>query len=666
MPVFTVENRSPNGVNYYAEEGMDSWQYCPIVELVSRNANGQYSGMDYMSMQMSPVAGFPQLYFRIYGDFSFVSLLTSNGNNGTYVQAGSPINLIEVVDATGFVYSSLAGINFSFNTDKTTTLIEPINVFANSFRPGEAPDVAGLMAGNDELNGSAGTEFMYGYGGNDTLFGLGGGDALFGGFGNDTLVGGDGADDLYGGAGDDVIASYTPGDYMDGGDNFDIWAIIGTQAVGGNPQPFINLTAVSFLNIEAIEINYGEIILNSNQVGGPSTVQTIYAGTNTRDAMRVVVAPGSSSINLANVSFIDWNNFSGDMDRITLVGNVAANVIDGSQMNDLIFGGGGVDILRGLGGHDTIHGGVGNDILRGGDGSDALNGYGGNDTIIGDDAFAGGGDDTVNAGANNDLIITGRGFNLVNGGDGIDTIDYRFPMTNIVGGVAYPVTLSVNLSTVVDPTGATGPASGYMDIGTPFTSTPVLRDFLTGIENVNGSNYDDRITGNGLDNRLIGFAGNDVILSAAGNDFLDGGIGNDYLSGGAGNDTIIGGDGVDRLFGGPGNDVLSGGTGADLFCFNTVPNAATNRDIISDFSLVGDVIVLENAVFAGLAATGVLAAGLFKNLNLGPVDANDRILYNDTTGALFYDADGSGVGAAIVFAVLTGSPSVTAADFLVI
>ena len=61
--------------------------------MVSRTANGSYSGMDYISMQMSAVAGFPQLYFRIYGNFTFITGLTSGGS-GTYVQAGSPINLI--------------------------------------------------------------------------------------------------------------------------------------------------------------------------------------------------------------------------------------------------------------------------------------------------------------------------------------------------------------------------------------------------------------------------------------------------------------------------------------------------------------------------------------------------------------------------------------------
>ena len=58
---------------------------------------------------------------------------------------------------------------------------------------------------------------------------------------------------------------------------------------------------------------------------------------------------------------------------------------------------------------------------------------------------------------------------------------------------------------------------------------------------------------------------------------------------------------------------------------------------------------------------------VFKNLTTGgAVDATDRILYNDTTGAIFYDADGSGATAAIQFATLTGSPTITNADFFVV
>ena len=47
-------------------------------------------------------------------------------------------------------------------------------------------------------------------------------------------------------------------------------------------------------------------------------------------------------------------------------------------------------------------------------------------------------------------------------------------------------------------------------------------------------------------------------------------------------------------------------------------------------------------------------------------DGNDRIVYNAATGQLFYDADGNGAGAALLFATLQGAPALTAADFLVI
>lgn len=45
-------------------------------------------------------------------------------------------------------------------------------------------------------------------------------------------------------------------------------------------------------------------------------------------------------------------------------------------------------------------------------------------------------------------------------------------------------------------------------------------------------------------------------------------------------------------------------------------------------------------------------------------DINDRIVYNTVTGALYYDADGSGATAAIQFATLKERPTVTAADFI--
>lgn len=48
------------------------------------------------------------------------------------------------------------------------------------------------------------------------------------------------------------------------------------------------------------------------------------------------------------------------------------------------------------------------------------------------------------------------------------------------------------------------------------------------------------------------------------------------------------------------------------------------------------------------------------------VDADDRISHNPATGALLFDADGNGTGAAIRFATLATGLAMTTAGFLVI
>ena len=52
---------------------------------------------------------------------------------------------------------------------------------------------------------------------------------------------------------------------------------------------------------------------------------------------------------------------------------------------------------------------------------------------------------------------------------------------------------------------------------------------------------------------------------------------------------------------------------------------------------------------------------------LGQVDATDRIIYNSTTGALSWDADGSGANfQAVQFAQLNPNLNLTNQDFRVI
>jgi serralysin len=150
----------------------------------------------------------------------------------------------------------------------------------------------------------------------------------------------------------------------------------------------------------------------------------------------------------------------------------------------------------------------------------------------------------------------------------------------------------------------------------------------------------------------------------AGNDSISGNSAANVLKGNAGNDTLSGLAGNDKLYGGPGNDTLTGGAGNDQFFFDTVLNAKTNVDKVTDFYVPGDQIVLENAIFTKLAA-GPLAAAAFA-IGAKALDALDRIVYDNKTGALYYDADGSGKGSAIQFASLSPKLALTAADFLVI
>jgi hypothetical protein len=66
-------------------------------------------------------------------------------------------------------------------------------------------------------------------------------------------------------------------------------------------------------------------------------------------------------------------------------------------------------------------------------------------------------------------------------------------------------------------------------------------------------------------------------------------------------------------------------------------------------------------------SVGGLDASAFKDTAFAPKDADDRIIYNSDTGALCYDADGWGTAFGNVrFATITGSPVLTAADFVVV
>jgi Ca2+-binding RTX toxin-like protein len=155
-------------------------------------------------------------------------------------------------------------------------------------------------------------------------------------------------------------------------------------------------------------------------------------------------------------------------------------------------------------------------------------------------------------------------------------------------------------------------------------------------------------------------------LTLTGNELrntIEGGAGDDRLYGGRGGDKLRGGDGADVLDGGTSNDRLEGQGGADIFLFGTRFVGVTNVDTIADFQVGIDTIVLDRTYFASLAL-GQLSTSSFA---IGSATGtNPQIVYDQFTGALFYDSNGATAGGASQFATLTGSPALTNADFKIV
>jgi len=152
-----------------------------------------------------------------------------------------------------------------------------------------------------------------------------------------------------------------------------------------------------------------------------------------------------------------------------------------------------------------------------------------------------------------------------------------------------------------------------------------------------------------LENSLLntGEAAGDTFTSI---ENINGSFGNDTLSGNSGNNVIDGSFGADVFNGRGGIDTLIGGGQGDTFVFNSAIGAGNLATIVNYFH-GQDHFNLDNAVFAQVGIDGGLNAGAFV-LGTAAQDSNDRIIFDNSTGNVMYDADGSGAGAAVVFATM--------------
>ena len=397
-------------------------------------------------------------------------------------------------------------------------------------------------------------------------------------------------------------------------------------------------------------------------------------------------------------------------EAIDLTGNGFNNTLYGNYGANLLNGNGGADMMIGLNGNDTYVVDDGGDVVIEGAG-------GGNDLVYTrvSHALAGGQEieilsTVVNRGTEAigligneyaNTLIGNFGANYLNGNSGADT------MIGLKGDDTYVVDDSGDV--ILEEAGGGNDLiftrvslalAGGQEIETVSTAANAGTEAidLTGNEYANtliGNYGANLLNGNGGADTMIGLNGDDIyVVDDDGDVVIEGaGGGNDLvftrgsytlaagqqietlstavnagtegivLIGNEFANTLIGNYGLNLLDGKGGNDILQGLNGGDLFAFTTTLGSG-NVDTIVDFSVVDDRILLENAVFTGLGG-GDLASGAFV-IGAAAQDADDRIIYDSATGALYFDADGNGAGAAVQFAMLSTGLALTASDFLVI
>ena len=563
-------------------------------------------------------------------------------------------------------------------------------------------NATGVEIGVDQISsienvvGGSGADSLRGTSGNNTLMGGAGADKLYGSDGSDVLNGGVDGDGIYGEGGNDHLA-YTAGmDTLDGGAGGDTadfsafasavsvnlgyagieaWTRGQTNLDSGTWRTIADLLSVEHVTGSAYADRLTGDAGNNIFSGGDGNDRLSYTGGmdtldggSGGDTADFSAFTSAVSVDLGYVGTEAWTRGQTNLDSGTwrtiadlmsiehITGTAYADRLTGDVGNNLLSGGNGNDRLSYTAGLDTLNGGAGGDTADFSAFGSAVSvnlGYAGYEASTRDqpnldsgtwrttadlvsvenvtgsayaDRLTGDtGNNQLLGGAGNDRLSYTGGLDTLDGAAGIDTADFS----------AFGAAVSVNLA-----------YAGYeastrdqpnLDSGTWRT----IAD-LNSVENLTGSAYADRLTGN---------------------------PGSNQLEGGAGNDALTGADGADTLVGGAGHDTLTGGTGADRFDFTAALSASTNVDRITDYSLTDDLIRLDNDVFTAFVTENVALdpSAFYSGPGIATAhDVDDRIIYNTSTGNLYYDPDGTGGTGPTLFATLTGAPAANAEEFFVV
>lgn len=498
-------------------------------------------------------------------------------------------------------------------------------------------------AGHDHVTLGAAYDYFYGY--------KGGNDSVYGGAGNDSFY---------------FSTGYTTADFAEGGAGYDTVELSGNFAAG------LTLGSAQMQNIESIyfdsDFDYRVTALNSLTAAGATLIInsdgafSFDGSAETDGRFQVQGGSGNETITggAGSDKFVKYS-YAGDVDAYAGGGgNDTYEMGHGFTAADALNGGAGSDVLQlrqggpiafgattlrsierieldaGKSYDVTSHNGTvaagelltvdgrllgpahimkfngsaerdGQFHLFGGAGADALRGGVSHDRLS-----DGAGSDSLSGGAGNDVIVAAA--------DGVaDTFD---------GGVG---------ADYLDLAAATGATSvSFTSAGAGSVTAGGIGGSFTGIEGVLGSRL--------LTDSLTGGAGNESFFGHGGDDILNGGAGDDYLAGGLGSDQ------------------LTGGTGRDTFLFQ----AMDTGDWVRDYVPADDRILLDDRVFVGLTEEGgFLSAGQF-TLGRSATTAQHRIIYDELSHTLFYDADGTGGAAKIAIADIDSSAPLSRFEFDVI
>lgn len=603
------------------------------------------------------------------GGATGVDTLNGGAGNDTYY-VDSLGDLIQgetsITGSNDTVYSS---VDFTLATYLENLNLETNYAHFRSFYSYAVNGTGSSLANKIDGNSSA-----------NNLKGMAGNDTINGAYGSDTIDGGTGADSMTGGVGADTYYVDNIGDVVVELDGYystpETDTVISTisYALGGSVE---NLTLSGSASKGGGNVLDNLIVTNSvsNYLDGGIGNDTLsYAG----HAAKVTVSLASTSAQVTGGSgtdtVINFENLTGGNVGDALTGNSLANILDGGMGYDTMTGGAGndtylvnstadavievasagtdlvlatgtaagqtftlatnVENLRLEGNFATnATGNILNNMIAGNSLSNSLNGSDGNDTL---DGYRG--TDAMNGGNGNDTYY------VDSTGDAITEIS--------TGGTADTVILGYTnfAQNFVNPTGAFDDA---VDAGFAYTLATNVENLHLKSDSTNSYSY-YTVHLNGTGN-----ASNNLITAESGYDTLSGGAGNDTLSGGAGYDN------------------LTGGAGNDIFRFDTALSAPhpagiyyawiqAGVDTITDFTTGQDKIQLSDDVFTALNAPGALSSSSFL-VGTGSVATNTshRIIYNTSTDALYYDADGSGGQHAAVQIAVVGT-TLASTDFVVV